>query len=63
MRAKKKGGAMTARARDLKIAELLKFKQAGHDVGAILDKSTANSWTDVYEPKGAPAVTAQESFV
>jgi hypothetical protein len=55
MRSKKKGGAMTNRARDLKVAELLKFKEAGHDIGAILDKSTANNWTDVYEPKGAPA--------
>jgi hypothetical protein len=64
MRAKKKGGAMTGRARDLKIAELLKFKNAGHDVGTILDKSTANSWTDIYEPKGgATSAASQESFV
>lgn len=62
MRSKKKNGAMTNRARDLKIAELLKFKDAGHDIGAILDKSTANGWTDIYEPKGSPSGKS-ESFV
>lgn len=62
MRSKKKNGAMTNRARDLKVAELLKFKDAGHDVGAILDKSTANGWTDVYEPKGAPGKSQSDAF-
>jgi chorismate mutase len=62
MRSKKKGGAMTVRARNLKVAELKKFKDAGHDLGAILDKSTANGWTDIYEPKGDPSAK-QESFV
>lgn len=62
MRSKKKGGAMTVRARNLKVAELQKFKDAGHDLGAILDKSTANGWTDIYEPKGNPSAK-QESFV
>jgi hypothetical protein len=57
MRSKKKNGAMTPRARTLKVAELQKFKDMGHDIGAILDKSTANGWTDVYEPKGAPNKT------
>lgn len=42
---------MTDRARDLRIADLSKFRQAGHDLAAILDKSTANNWTDLYEPK------------
>lgn len=52
----KKRAQMTDRARGLVVAELLKFKDAGYEVGAILDKSTANNWTDVYEPKGsAPA--------
>lgn len=47
---------MTDRARDLKIAELQRFRDEGYDIGAILDKSTANSWTDIYPPKdgGAP---------
>lgn len=49
---KKKRAPMTPRALQLKVAELLRFRDAGHDVGAILDKSTANCWTDVYEPKG-----------
>lgn len=62
MRGKKKGGAMTVRARNLKVAELQKFKDAGHDLGAILDKSTANGWTDIYEPKGNPSAKP-ESFV
>jgi hypothetical protein len=62
MRSKKKGGAMTVRARNLKVAELQKFKDAGHDLAAILDKSTANSWTDIYEPKGNPSAK-QESYV
>jgi hypothetical protein len=62
MRSKKKGGAMTIRARNLKVAELQKFKDAGHDLGAILDKSTANGWTDIYEPKGNPSAK-QESYV
>jgi hypothetical protein len=53
---------MTTRARNLKVAELKKFKDAGHDLGAILDKSTANGWTDIYEPKGDPSAK-QESFV
>lgn len=62
MRSKKKNGAMTARARELKVAELLKFKDAGHDIGAILDKSTANGWTDVYEPKGPVRTLASNAF-
>lgn len=42
---------MTDRAVDLKIKDLDKFKQLGHDITSILDKSTANNWTDLYEPK------------
>ena len=59
---KRKRAPMTPRARDLKVAELLRFKDAGHDVGAILDKSTANGWTDVYEPKGAPGKSQSDAF-
>lgn len=42
---------MTDRAAELRIADLDKFRAAGHDVAAILDQSTANNWTDLYEPK------------
>lgn len=54
MRDKKKK-TPTARAVRLVIRDLEKFHVAGHDVGAILDKSTVNAWTDVYEPKGQTA--------
>jgi hypothetical protein len=42
---------MTDRAVGLKIKDLEKFRKDGHDIGAILDKSTANNWSDLYEPK------------
>lgn len=54
MRDKKKK-TPTARAVRLVIRDLEKFHVAGHDVGAILDKSTVNAWTDVYAPKGPSA--------
>jgi uncharacterized protein YdaU (DUF1376 family) len=42
---------MTDRARELVVMELEKFRDAGHDVKAILEKSTRNNWQDVYAPK------------
>lgn len=42
---------MTDRAAELRIADLDKFRVAGFDIAAILDQSTANNWTDLYEPK------------
>lgn len=48
---KKAGKAMTDRARKLKVSKLEELKNAGHDVSAILDRSTENNWTDLYEPK------------
>lgn len=48
---KKQRKPMTDRARDLKVAELQRFRDEGYDIEAILDKSTANSWTDIYAPK------------
>jgi uncharacterized protein YdaU (DUF1376 family) len=42
---------MTDRAVGLKIKDLEKFRKDGYDIGAILDKSTANNWSDLYEPK------------
>lgn len=44
---------MTDRAMQLRIDDLKKFRDAGHDVGAILDQSTASSWTDLYPPKSS----------
>lgn len=60
MRAKKRV-PMTDRARDLRIADLQKFHDEGHDVGAILDKSTSNGWTDVYASKEAAKAPAADS--
>jgi uncharacterized protein YdaU (DUF1376 family) len=45
---------MTDRAMRLKFGELNGFKEAGHDLTTILDKSTSNNWTDLYEPKTPP---------
>lgn len=42
---------MTKRAMELRVKDLQVFHDAGIDVGAVLDQSTANSWTDLYEPK------------
>lgn len=43
---------MTDRAMELMLAKLQKFRDDGYDVAAILENSTASSWTDLYEPKG-----------
>lgn len=50
---RKKRAPMTDRARAMVIAELEKFRSAGLDPIASLNKSTANAWTDVYEPKAS----------
>lgn len=42
---------MTARAMTLVLKELTNFLGAGHDIAAVLDKSTRNNWVDVYAPK------------
>lgn len=55
-KAKKK--APTERALDLVLIDLAKFRAAGHDVAAILDKSTVEGWTGIYEPKAAPIARA-----
>jgi hypothetical protein len=49
MRNKKKK-PMTDRARELILRTLEKLHAGGHDIAAILDKSTINSWTDIYLP-------------
>jgi len=62
---KKAKKPMTDRAMELKIIELQKFKDAGFDIAAILDKSTANNWTDLYEQKTKPlqAVSGSPAWV
>lgn len=44
---------MTPRAETLVINALQRFRDAGQDVGAILDQSVMNSWQGVFEVKGA----------
>lgn len=52
MRRAKNGRApWTAKAFELVLEKLAKFCGEGYDVAAILDNSTINGWTDVYEPK------------
>ena len=48
---KKKRAVMTERAIKLRIDDLSKLRDAGEDIGAVLDQSTANGWTDVYPLK------------
>ena len=48
-KAKKK--QMTPRARELIVRKLDDFRQRGFDIKDILETSTRNGWTDVYEPK------------
>lgn len=48
---KRKRLPMTDRAKSLILKKLEAFRAQGHDPAAILDASTASSWTDVYEPK------------
>jgi hypothetical protein len=56
---KKKRAVMTDRAVELRIADLSKLRDAGEDVGAVLDQSTANGWTDVYPLKDRRATQRQ----
>jgi hypothetical protein len=42
---------MTNRAVQLVIADLVKLKTQGEDVGAVLDRSTQNSWKGVFPTK------------
>jgi len=47
---KKQKKPLTDRATELVIKKLDEFRIKGHDVGAILDRSTENSWQGVFEP-------------
>jgi uncharacterized protein YdaU (DUF1376 family) len=46
-----KRAPMTDRAKALVIKELEQLMRQGHDPNAVLDQSTQNAWTDVYELK------------
>ena len=41
----------TPHAVELLIANLTSWRAKGHDPGAILDASTLNTWTGIFEPK------------
>ena len=43
----------TEHAKDLVVRELDKLRVSGQDPGLVLDQSTRNGWTDVYELKGS----------
>jgi hypothetical protein len=49
-RAKKK--PMTGRAMHRALNKLEAMREAGQDIAEVLDRSTMNGWTDVYEIKG-----------
>lgn len=54
---------MTERAVALKIKALEEFRDAGHDLTRILDQSTENNWTDLYEPKDRRAGDSQKRVI
>lgn len=43
----------TQRAIELAIAKLARMRIEGQEVSAVLDQSTSNGWTDLYEVRGA----------
>lgn len=61
---KKKRAVMTERAVELRIKDLKAFLDAGQDIAAILDQSTANGWTDLYplKERRAPTRPSNEQF-
>jgi hypothetical protein len=48
---KAKKAKPTGRAIELLIIKLGKMRDKGIDLAAVLDQSTVNNWTDVWEPK------------
>lgn len=52
----------TARAAKLLIAELDGWRAKGHDPGKILNNSTMNNWTGLFEPKDPPNGTQRNGF-
>lgn len=55
---------MTEYAAKLRIKDLERFKDEGHNLEAILNQSVANSWTDIYPPKAgkSEAASSQKYF-
>lgn len=43
---------MTDYAIKLMVDKFVRLREAGHNVGELLDKTITNGWLDVYEPKG-----------
>lgn len=68
---RKKRKPMTPRAQTLIFGKLDKWRAKGHDPTAILDASTVNAWTDLYESKDeangrserAPKQSAHAKFI
>jgi len=52
---------LTDRAIELRIKDLARLRAEGQDIGAVLDQSTSNGWTDVYPVKERRAQPRQES--
>ncbi|MCR4298247.1 MAG: DUF1376 domain-containing protein [Gallionella sp.] len=48
---RRKSGMPTPRAIELLIGKLDRWKATGHDPGAVLDQSTENQWTGIFEIK------------
>lgn len=44
------------------VAQLEKFRASGFDLTEVLEQSTRNGWSDVYEPKAKPAGTQASSL-
>lgn len=51
MRRRKTGKAPTIYTIELLIAKLDRWRMVGHDPGTVLDASTENNWTGIFEPK------------
>jgi hypothetical protein len=51
MRKRSKGGLPTARAIELILGKLERWRTTGQDPGAVLDQSTENQWTRILELK------------
>ena len=52
--------SMTDRARRMVVKALDGMRLKGIDVAEVLDNSTRQNWTDVYEPKGGPKKSATD---
>jgi hypothetical protein len=58
---KRKRAALTPRACTMVLKELDKLRSLGQDPNAVLDQSTRNSWTDVYQIKPGATSAVQRS--